>query len=304
MDYDYTDSTVDLKYSTSQEVVSQTLQSCIASYELLFPSRIRSYFLVGSYLDGSAIKNSELDVIILFKQKVTLKELEAFWRLHYQLNLLSPISLGFNVIDEAYFEEGVPLHFRTNKLLYGQDTLKEYPDLSREVAEQRFINIAIKMIYRIHKANAPLSIPVVFPNQKALYFDFNFKIHQKNTPKRLMILVARIISALLVLKTGIQPRSKRHSILCYQENIGDRWADYASEVEQTVKYKWQYQMPTTQEDQQKLTSLCKQLLEFENNFLGFVKPRLIEDYKNNQKWAIDCQKYIDFMRQEQALLFQ
>lgn len=299
MDYDYIDSTVNLKYSTSQEVVSQTLQSCIASYELLFPGRIRSYFLVGSYLDGSAVQNSDLDVVVLFKHKVTLKELEAFWHLHYQLNLISPIPLGFNVIHESYFEQGVSLHFRESKLLYGQDVLKNYPNLSREMAEQRFISSAIKLIYRIHNVNTPLSIPVHFPDQKALYFGFNFKVQQQNTPKRLMNLVARIISALLILKTGEQPKSKRHSILCYQENIGGRWADYANKVEKLVKYKWQYQMPETQEDQQQLTELCQQLLEFENNFLGFIKPRLIQD---DQKWAIDCQKYITFSEKDDLIL--
>jgi hypothetical protein len=60
-------------HSTGNQQVDHILQGVIGLYEMIFPGRIRGYYLVGSYADGSAVAASDIDVEIWFKGGKLLK---------------------------------------------------------------------------------------------------------------------------------------------------------------------------------------------------------------------------------------
>lgn len=59
---------ISLLHSTNHQKVDQILQGIISLYEMVFPGRIRGYYLVGSYADGSATPTSDIDLQIWFKE--------------------------------------------------------------------------------------------------------------------------------------------------------------------------------------------------------------------------------------------
>ncbi|MCL5998358.1 MAG: nucleotidyltransferase domain-containing protein [Chloroflexi bacterium] len=56
-----------LHNTTGQSQVDNLLRGLIGLCELAFPQRVRAYYLVGSYADGSAVGGSDVDVRIVFR---------------------------------------------------------------------------------------------------------------------------------------------------------------------------------------------------------------------------------------------
>ena len=59
-------SNVSLLNSAGNRKVSNILRGVIGIFELVFPNRIRGYFLTVSYTDGTAVPASNIDFDILF----------------------------------------------------------------------------------------------------------------------------------------------------------------------------------------------------------------------------------------------
>ena len=302
VNYDYIDSTVSLLYATGTPEVDRLIGGFVALCELQFPERVRGYFLAGSYLDGTAVSASDLDIIVVFSETASGEELEAFWRMHYQVNLLSPVTFGAAPISESTLAKGVLAHLKETKVLYGEDVIKTFPSVSHEVALRRFISGSLKLLKSFHGVKEPLSLPLHFPDKDAAYYGFDFSStvtpKGEKSVKRLVNLVARITASLLVLETNRQPESKRDCIAQYKEKVGGSWADFAEEVYLVLNQTWHYRMPQTPEDKRRLERLCQQLLEFENDYLEKVQPLVLaasDSEDTEQKtWGLECQKYVNF----------
>lgn len=302
VNYDYIDSTVDLLYTTDISEVDGQLQGFIALCELQFPKRIKGYFLAGSYLDGTAVPSSDLDILTVFSKTASEQELETFWRMHYQINLLSPATLGAAPISESTLAKGVLAYMKSAKLFYGEDIIRDAPLVTNELASQRLIAGGLKLLKRFHGAKEPLSLPLPFPSTNAPYYGFNFSStvtpDGEKSAKRMVNLVARMTAARLVLATGIQPKSKRDSIMQYKEKVGGSWANFAEDIYLVLNQEQHYLMPKTQEEKGYLEHLCQQMLEFENNFLEEVKPLILAALHSNNEsekaWGLECQRYVKF----------
>ena len=66
--------------STGNQQVDTLLCGVIDLVEVVFPGRIRSYHLLGSYSDGSAVQDSDIDLLALFKGRSECEEQERFRR--------------------------------------------------------------------------------------------------------------------------------------------------------------------------------------------------------------------------------
>lgn len=59
--------TISLIESTGRPEIDQIAEGIIEVYEETFPNRIRSYYLVGSWADASAVLLSDIDIRVVFK---------------------------------------------------------------------------------------------------------------------------------------------------------------------------------------------------------------------------------------------
>src|SRR5438270_5151073 len=93
-----------LQRSTGNQQVDSILRGLISLYEMLFPKRIRGYYLIGSYMDASAGAISDIDLYIVFKE-CFLNEAEEkkAYDLREASALLSPIRLDIPLLSEEQF---------------------------------------------------------------------------------------------------------------------------------------------------------------------------------------------------------
>ena len=59
--------TISLFNSTGNQQVDDILRGVIGISEIVFPNRIRGYYLTGSYANSYALPTSDIDMTIVFK---------------------------------------------------------------------------------------------------------------------------------------------------------------------------------------------------------------------------------------------
>ena len=84
---------IPLLNSTGNQRVDNILRGVIGIFETVFPDRIRGYYLVGSYADGTAISTSDIDMKILFKNRFrdNIERKNSQQICEYCFGLISPI---------------------------------------------------------------------------------------------------------------------------------------------------------------------------------------------------------------------
>src|SRR5690348_16432064 len=85
---------------TGDRKVDDILRGAIGALEALFPGRIGGYYLVGSYADGSFVPASDIDLVPIFRGRISPAENTLYRQLVSDLDLISPIHLGFGLRDE------------------------------------------------------------------------------------------------------------------------------------------------------------------------------------------------------------
>src|SRR5205807_173192 len=55
-----------LTSTTGFKPIDTTLLAIIRTFELAFPRRVRAYYLIGSYVEGTAVPLSDIDCFVIF----------------------------------------------------------------------------------------------------------------------------------------------------------------------------------------------------------------------------------------------
>lgn len=121
--------------SLNNSIIEQTLREVIGQFEQNFPGRIRSFYIEGSFAEGSSISSSDLDVAVVFKDNFHDKtECQEAERLGNYCAGLSVVELDFGFEDEAGFEkEGLnPALKLSSQLIYGEDIRDKFKLVSIE----------------------------------------------------------------------------------------------------------------------------------------------------------------------------
>src|SRR5215469_3233637 len=112
----------DLLFHTQQPDVDEALTLLVGLYETSYPHSILSYYLEGSYADGSAIATSDVDLVLIGQTGVSLDM--SLWSQHYPD---AQISLDITVLEEAALAQGITPQLKLGgKLLYGIDICQNY----------------------------------------------------------------------------------------------------------------------------------------------------------------------------------
>ena len=134
---------IKLMASTNIRSVDELLQDFIERCDVAFPTRIRSYYLGGSYSDGTGINNgaslnsSDADVFVIFREIVTEDESAMFQQIVTESRRISPISLDAHAYSEQDLlgtpgSEATQLSFldalikHSSILVYGEDILYRF----------------------------------------------------------------------------------------------------------------------------------------------------------------------------------
>jgi hypothetical protein len=281
---------ITLSFSTGEAKVDAILRGTIGILEMVFPQRIRAYYLAGSYVDGSYIPASDLDVVPVFKAQMLEGEEAIYWQVIHNLNLLSPIHLGFGLRNEAdsFTQGGVGIKIGS-ELLYGEDIRDSIPLWSLDYYLQYMIGAHLGMMLSFRGNTAPLVFPLSYPDPDDEFYGYVQSGDEPGKPETSALFghVMVMASTLVTLKTGAYNASKSRSHTFYSQHIKDKWNSLLDAFYEPCKLTWHYRIPPDADDRQILRTLCGQIPAFENHFLEQIKPYLQKQRDSGSQWGIE-----------------
>lgn len=293
--------TIQLTASSSDERIDKILRGVVGIMETVFPARIRGYYLVGSYSDGSTAPNSDVDLCILFKDDFCDRD-EFFqaWRICNYCAEISPWLLEVRVLSEERlgWAEGVgfALELQHNSLpIYGVDTRSSILNPTME----QYVRWAMHTPYGgiayargiefTRPSPVVLTFPLDYPDPNGTFYGYDQdKLptadgSKQDSTKLLVGIVGRIATALVALSTSQYVRNKSASVAMYRTHINDQWTSLVQQVYQKCRNEWGYLVPTEPNNRQHLKELCQLALKFENYFLLVYKEFLLKELQDSDR---------------------
>lgn len=282
-----------LQNSTGNQQVDNILRGPVGLYEMVFPERIRGYYLLGSYADASVGAISDIDLYILFKQGfLNIDEENKAADLRNASVLLSPIRLDIPLLSEEQFKpEDVRLKVASN-LVYGEDIRDKLPLPTKEAYNRYITQWPLDFFKRIHQREA-LYFPLHYPQPDAPFYGYTtitippwYPPSFRQGTKEFVAAACWTATALVALQTGQYVGKKADAIKVYGELIADEWTTFLQEVYLQCDRQWEYRVPNDTSDQVVLEHLCQRMIAFENHYLSIYKTYLLQQLQGSERDAV------------------
>lgn len=268
--------------STGDPHIDQILRGVVGLVELLFPGRVRSYYVTGSYADGTAVPASDLDVMIVLKHSATRDELDKIFDMADHISLLSPMFLDLEGIGEdqilvkGYFLKSASL------FLYGDDIRDaiQTPDMDDYIRD--CIQAPIYFMTHIARGLPVVTFPLDYPDRMGEFYGYDYNsLEDHHDTKVLMAIIGHAATAMIALKTRQFVGNKSQCLSMYQQHIDDEWTNLLTEIYTLCRNAWNYSIPENTEDRRRLRDICHQTLLFENHFLKLYRGYLLAELNSS-----------------------
>lgn len=264
-----------------QEKIDRLIDAVVNLVELVFPGRVRAYYLTGSYAEGTAVPHSDLDMIIIFKGAYQPGEADRLRELRHLASQLAPMRLDLTPKCEAeLLTKGATGLKLGGNFVAGEDILAQIP--FEPIAQYQQDVYRAFLIYQREIRGEPETVPMPVtapaPNGEFLGYE-RFGIWHGGDMfepgTRLLINLTSIGATVsLAFLHGERAGSKWQAIQKYQQLIGDEWGDWLAELYQLAKVTLGYQIPGDTAVRHHLRRLIEKTPKFENLILerGKMEP--------------------------------
>ena len=299
---------VNLLTSTEVKDVDRIIGEIVRLGECHFPARIRGYYLVGSYAVGEAVVTSDLDMVIVFKDNLSLPEKQRFSAFKEYCQQLFPLAIDLTACGEIQLIQTGGVKFQTASLLmYGEDIraavpLKPVADHIRDSMHAQY-----PLFARV-RGNAPrLIFPLDYPDPMGEFLGYDcrsMRLADGTIQPGIKDLVVNVLSpaeALILYKTNRYLGSgswKRNCANQYQISINDEWTELVADVYEYGCQQWAYLVPEATGERKRLRRLCEQALGFENHFLLQYK-----DYVLAQLPKVDSYVQLRYVQRLEQIIY-
>jgi len=269
--------------ATGNDHLDRLLQHVIAIFELVFPARIRAYYLTGSTLDGTAafvpgdpLNSSDIDIAVVFNDVLLRHERERFIDCRAACAGLSQLhldTLDVTPLSEMELVQHGHLTLKlASQLLYGEDIRPAIPLPTLHHHVRAAVRLSRDHIAELRALEPEhLRLPLSYPDADGEFYGYDYHEPGYSTQPGTRLLVGNITwgaTALLALKAGAYAAMKREAITLYATAIDDEWSGLLDAVYQHCKMQWGYLIPQAVEERQQLRTLCAQVVAFENHCLA------------------------------------
>jgi hypothetical protein len=286
-------------YTTGQQRIDDTLRGMIGIFEAAFPGRIWSYYLVGSYVDGSATPLSDVDVRIIFKGDFAAGEEERMRQVRECCRLISPIAIDCPPLcearllhDEDWLHE--PLGIKADgQLLYGEAIGDSFPEPAFSAYVRNVTAVPVSRFGRI-RGQSRLRFPLAYPDPAGEFYGYVRRIGppwaRVPSTKDLVHMVGFAATCLIALEAERMVTRKRDWLELYKETIGDGWTPLLEAVYVRCKEAWSYRLPEDEGERGRLRDICGQIVAFENYYLTCYRTFLLTELQSGdsarQRFAV------------------
>jgi hypothetical protein len=280
-----------LLYTTGTPQIDAILRGVVGIFELVFPGRVRGYYLTGSYADGTAIDFSDIDLAVVFKDRLEDgAEAAKAEQLRRACALLSAVRLDLGCVGEQAIREGLDIRLQLGgRAVYGEDVCATLP-LPPIAAYARHVTTApLGFMARVLrsvdlKGGEALVFPLTYPEPGDPFYGYTRKRIAEWYPpevesgtKELVTTIFWAATALLALQAGRYAGRKRDCLRLYQEMIHDDWTAFLHALHENCRVRWGYRVPADPAEQARLQELCRTALAFENHFLTVYRAYLLAE---------------------------
>jgi hypothetical protein len=263
----------DLLSATQNATVDRILQGVIALFELTLPSRVRSYYLEGSYAEGTATVASDIDLYVVLKEPLSAEETRVFWAVARSCHLLSSIPLDvFPLVEQEVLRSGSLGLKYASQILFGEDIRALIPDPSPEVSLHRAMHTPFEFMKRLRGASF-LVYPLDYPDPASEFFGYEisrgFSVHNahRNSLKELVVIICFTAASIVGYRSGRFVVTKSQAPQLYEQEVGDEWSVLIKSAF-AIRDRWRYKLPKEAGERDELRALCQSTLHFEKGALA------------------------------------
>lgn len=270
------------------KIICEIINLC----ETHFCGRIRGYYLVGSYAVGEAVETSDIDMVLVFKEKQTLWEKQTFASLKLECQKQFTLAVDLIPLDEKQLLSVGGVRFKTaSKLMYKEDIRPCVPQKPVEDHIRDSMFGQYRLFARLRGNPSRLIFPLEYPDPKGEFYGYDRRLMylRDGTSRRgikdLVINILCPAEALILLEAGkyfVSGSWKRACAEYYRIWINDEWTLLVESVYKYCCRQWAYLVPETRESQQILRRLCQQALGFENHFLQLYKQYVLQQLPQSE----------------------
>jgi len=274
---------ISLLNSTGNQQVDDILRGVIGIFETIFSDRIRGYYLVGSYADGTAVSTSDIDMKILFKNRFRndTERKNARQICEYCFGLISPIPGDVTANDEetAFSSSTLRLRIKAGSLLiYGEDIRDQIslPRLDQHIRDVMFRAYVFCFTDRLRPNLKARVYPLDYPDPSDEFYGYTYK----SGTTVFASVVGAMATAIVASKVKKYVFTKSDCLKLYKRYINDEWTALLEAVFEKIRKQWEYQIPENKDERQQLREICRQALAFENHFLIIYRDFLLTELRD------------------------
>jgi predicted nucleotidyltransferase len=277
---------IELVNETKYPQANEILRGVIGLLTLAFRQRVRAVYLMGSYHQETAVSRSDLDLLIIFKGRVTEAEQNRCRQLGRYATRISPIRIDVVPRGETQLRQtGLTGAKLSSLLLFGDDIVQSLPWEPLSSYLPQLVAGCSSTIRELRGNAVALSYPLVAPDPADEFlgytrFGWYTGLETRSGTRNLVNWALLAATTLVVWQSGQRVSSKKEAIQLYRTHIGDEWGDFLAELFTRAKMEWAYGVPETAEGRQQLRKLCQQNLLFETFFWGKIRPYLRQQLSN------------------------
>ena len=282
---------ITLLTSTGNRQVDDILRGVIGVFEAAFPGRTRAYYLVGSYADGTALAESDIDFGVLFKGRIEEEEAQKAWQLSQSCALISPVYLDFMAAGENEFLHADDVTLKlASQLIYGEDIREAIQRPSLEAYIRHCTSGTFTIASARLRERDVIVYPLDYPDPSGEFFGYPREPAADGSfgadigpLKWLVAAVGRAAQSILALQEGQYVATRDACLRAYRERINDQWPDFIADIYALCRARWRYGVPSTTAERQTLRDLCRHTLDFENRFLDLYRSHLLQELRRGDE---------------------
>src|SRR5579859_670724 len=289
--------------TTSYAEPDQMLSGLIGLYETFLPGRIRAYYLVGSYANGTAVPSSDVDLRILLRGEGHDQETAHLANAIAELSQrMTRFASSVAILSEQAFAAYEDVHASVqiklaSLLLYGDDLrqsieLPPLPTYTRVCVDTALVYftqvplVQMPILTLPRRRTGSLFVSLDSPDPDGEFYGYDLRRTPEGSAyqdlKDLVMSVRDMATAILVHDAGVYVGNKSDYPDLYRAHIGDRWSTLIHERNTVCKQQWKYQIPVDAAERQRLRDLCDQVYHFEHHFLSFLQHYLREQCRTGE----------------------
>lgn len=256
-------------------------QEVVDSYGRAFPGGVASWYLTGSYADGSAIDLSDVDLLCVADPLHTdlykwARTAQAPYASKVDILVLHPTSLNSVLNANA-----IPM-LQGARLIAGRDIRDQLPPLDLRAYQETVGHKFGSDVAYFHPTGEVDGPPG--PNQEFLGFVGPAKAWTglDTWTHDVVVLVGKAATVIGATR-GLVAGTRREALLQMRQIRGfGEWSRFCAHAVGRLRDQWHYRVPCNPGDRQFLRSICERLCDLENVTLDELERAGIDPYRDSR----------------------